>query len=132
MGIELKPLIEGTCRQFKRNFSAGDSARLFSDYYPDVSIVAEEIGRLEGHEGAFRYFGWAIATWSACELITGQIIPTAAGAIELGSAKLAPREDAAPTTFVYAVSWRRENSTMKVVLDYFAFVARSTNSETVV
>jgi len=45
---------------------------------------------------------------------------TAAGAIELGSVKLAPREDAAPMMLAYAVSWRRENSTMKVVLDYFA------------
>jgi len=53
MEIELKTLIEDTCRQFERNFSAGDLARLVSDYYhPDVLIVAEGIGRLEGHEGA--------------------------------------------------------------------------------
>jgi len=95
MGIELKPLIEDTCRQFERNFSAGDSARLVSDYYhPDVLIVAEGIGRLEGHEGAFRYFGWAIAAYYACCNNHRQIIPTAAGAIGLGSVKLAPREDA--------------------------------------
>ena len=101
--------------------SAGDLPRLVSDYYhPDVLIVAEGIGRLEGHEGAFRYFGRAIAAYSACEMTTGHIIPKAAGAIELGSVKLAPREDAAPTTFVYAVSWRRDNSTVKVVLDCFA------------
>jgi hypothetical protein len=37
--------------------------------------------------------------------------------------KLAPREDAAPMMLAYAVSWRRENSKMKVVLDYFAPVA---------
>jgi ketosteroid isomerase-like protein len=121
MGIELKTLIEDTCRQFERNFSAGDLARLVSDYYhSDVLIVGEGIGRLEGHEGALRYFGGAIAAYSACEMTTGQIIPTAAGAIELGSVKLVPREDAAPMMFAYAVSWRRENSTMKVVLDYFA------------
>jgi ketosteroid isomerase-like protein len=72
MGIELKTLIEDTCRQFERNFSAGDLARLVSDYYhPDVLIVAEGIGRLEGHEGAFRYFGWAIAAYSAFEMTTG-------------------------------------------------------------
>jgi hypothetical protein len=53
MGIELKTLIEDTCRQFERNFSAGDLARLVSDYYhSDVLIVGEGIGRLEGHEGA--------------------------------------------------------------------------------
>jgi ketosteroid isomerase-like protein len=66
MGIELKTLIEDTCRQFEPNFSAGDLARLVSDYYhPDVLIVAEGIGRLEGHEGAFRYFGWAIAAYQS-------------------------------------------------------------------
>ena len=95
MGIELKPLIEDTCRQFERNFAAGDLAKLVSDYYhPECLVVGEGIGRFEGHEGARGFFGGAIATWSACELITGQIIPTAAGAIELGSAKLTPREDA--------------------------------------
>ena len=121
MGIELKTLIEDTCRQFERNFSAGDLARLVSDYYhPECLVVGEGIGRFEGHEGARGFFAGAIATWSACELITEQIIPTAGGAIEVGSAKLTPREDAAPTTFVYAVSWRRENSTVKVVLDCFA------------
>ena len=31
MGIELKTLIEDTCRQFERNFSAGDLARLVSE-----------------------------------------------------------------------------------------------------
>jgi ketosteroid isomerase-like protein len=72
MGIELKILIEDTCRQFERNFSAGDLARLVSDYYhPDVLIVAEGIRRLEGHEGAFRYFGWAIATYPAYGMATG-------------------------------------------------------------
>jgi len=102
-------------------FEANPRNTVVSDYYhPDVLIVAEGIGRLEGHEGAFRYFGWAIAAYSACEMTTGQIIPTAVGAIELGSVKLAPREDAAPMMLAYAVSWRRENSTMKVVLDYFA------------
>jgi Domain of unknown function (DUF4440) len=121
MGIELKALIEDTCRQFERNFSAGDLARLASDYYhSDVLNVGEGIGRLEGQEGALRYFGGGIAAYSACEMTTRQIIPTAAGAIELGSVKLVPREDAAPMMLAYAVSWRRENSTMKVVLDYFA------------
>jgi hypothetical protein len=39
MGIELKTRIEDTCRQFERNFAAGDLARLVSDYYhPDVLI----------------------------------------------------------------------------------------------
>jgi hypothetical protein len=61
MGIELKTLIKDTRRQFERNFSARDLARLVSDcYHPDVLIVAE------GHEGALRYFGWAIAAYYAC------------------------------------------------------------------
>ena len=121
MGIELKTLIEDACRQFERNFSSGDLARLVSDYYhPDVLIVGEGICRFEGHEGAVGYFSVAIAAYSACEMTTGQIIPTATGAIELGSVKLTPRQDAAPLMLAYAVSWRRENSTMKVVLDYFA------------
>ena len=60
METELKTLIEDTCRQFERNFSVGDLAKLVSDYYhSDVLIVGEGIGRLEGHEGALRYFGGA-------------------------------------------------------------------------
>jgi ketosteroid isomerase-like protein len=91
MGTELKALIEDTCRQFERNFAAGDLAKLVSDYYhPECLVVGEGIGRFEGHEGARGFFGGAIATWSACELITERIIPTAAGAIEVGSAKLTP------------------------------------------
>ena len=99
---------------FERNFSAGDLVRLVSYYYhPECLVVGEGIGRFEGHEGARGFFGGAIATWSACELITEQIIPTAGGAIEVRSAKLTSREDAEPATFVYAVSWRRENSGAK-------------------
>jgi len=78
MVIESKTLIEDTCRQFERNFAAGDLAKLVSDYYhPECLVVGEGIGRSR---------------------------------VGIGE----------PTTFVYAVSWRRENSTMKVVLDYFA------------
>jgi hypothetical protein len=53
-------------------------------------------------------------------MATREILPTASGAIETGSVKLRPREDAASVTLAYSVSWRRENSSMKVVLDYFA------------
>jgi hypothetical protein len=38
----------------------------------------------------------------------------------MGYVKLMSGEGAASTTLVHAVSWRRENSSMKVVLDYFA------------
>jgi hypothetical protein len=57
---------------------------------------------------------------SACEMATQEILSTSFGAIETGYVKLTSREDAASTTLVYAVSWRRENSSMKVVLNYFA------------
>jgi hypothetical protein len=41
MGIELKTLIEDTCRQFERDFSAGDLARLVSDCLdPDGVFVS--------------------------------------------------------------------------------------------
>ena len=65
MGTELKTLIEDTCRQFERDFAAGDLAKLVSDYYhPECLVVGEGIGRFEGHEGARGFFGGAIATWS--------------------------------------------------------------------
>jgi hypothetical protein len=121
MGIELKSLIDEACRHFERNFSVGDAAKLVSEYYDsDVLIVGEGIGRLEGHEGAVRYFEGVMAKYSACEMATQEIVPTSFGAIETGYVKLTPREDAASATLVYAVSWRREDSSMKVVLDYFA------------
>ena len=51
MVIESKTLIEDTCRQFERNFAAGDLAKLVSDYYhPECLVVGEGIGRFEGHE----------------------------------------------------------------------------------
>jgi ketosteroid isomerase-like protein len=121
MGIELKSLIDEACRHFERNFSAGDVAKLVNEYYDsDVLLVGEGICRLEGHEGVVRYFEGAMAQYSACEMVTQEILPTSFGAIETGYVKLTPREDAASMTLVYAVSWRRENSNMKVVLDYFA------------
>jgi ketosteroid isomerase-like protein len=121
MEIELKRLIDEACRQFERNFSAKDASRLVNEYYePDVLIVGDGIGRLQGHEGAVRYFEGAIAKYSACEMATREILPTSVGAIETGYVKLTPREGAVPTTLVYAVSWRRENSSMRAVLDYFA------------
>jgi ketosteroid isomerase-like protein len=121
MRTELKNHIDEACRRVERNFSAGDAAKLAKEYYaPDVLIVAEGIGRFEGNEGAVRYFEAAMASYSVCEMATREILPTSFGAIETGYVKLTPREDAASTTLVYAVSWRRENSSMKVVLDYFA------------
>jgi hypothetical protein len=53
-------------------------------------------------------------------MATQESLPTSFGAIETGYVKLTPREDATPAKLVYAVSWRRENSGMKVVLDYFS------------
>jgi ketosteroid isomerase-like protein len=115
MEIELKSLVDEACRHFERNFSAGDAARLVNEYYDsDVLIIGEVIGRLEGHDEG------AMAKYSACEMATQEILSTSFGAIETGHVKLTSREDAASTTLVYAVSWRRENSSMKVVLDYFA------------
>ena len=43
MGIELKTLIEYTCRQFERNFSARDLARLVSDCFDPDGVFASTI-----------------------------------------------------------------------------------------
>lgn len=40
---ELKTLIEYTCRQFERNFSAGDLARLVSDCFDPDGVFASAI-----------------------------------------------------------------------------------------